>query len=126
MKVRKNFVSNSSSSSFLLLGKTYEDWVDILKCPNPERLMVIVYEGGTSGSCGDDVFPLKKEYRKTIKKLFEENNYSIVIMDVQQEINRENDSTKIGHLTEELELVAVEKDYNCSQNINDVNSRYLR
>lgn len=61
MKTRSGYVSNSSSSSFLVYGNRI-DFDDIGKLlENGEDVLCVDEGAGTSGDCGDFVFRMTKE-----------------------------------------------------------------
>jgi hypothetical protein len=83
-------------------------------------MVICPYKGHSD--CEDDVFPLKRAYMKIIKEYFEKSS-SIAIMEVFQQIDL-RESSKIGPLAEEFDLLGVEKDYLCSKNLGEIKDRY--
>lgn len=74
MKIREGFVSNSSSSSFVLIGKKIDTISDLKTAKNPQCL-------GGYLSDGRDVFKLTKEMIDFIcgtEEYFDDNNYELV------------------------------------------------
>ena len=68
MKTRTNYVSNSSSSSFVVYG-TICDFEDIAKTLDQGREVICVECGaGTSGDCADFVFNMTKERLALLEK----------------------------------------------------------
>ncbi len=74
MKIRANYVSNSSSSSFLVYGNQcgFDDIERLLG--EGKEIWCVDYGAGTSGDCADFVFKMTKErfdflkqYRETLE-----------------------------------------------------------
>lgn len=67
MKIRNGYVSNSSSSSFLVYGKylDYHEAMEEFESGN-RRIRCILRNRGTSGDCADYVFLLSKKRLKLL------------------------------------------------------------
>ena len=69
MKIRYSYVSNSSSSSFIIYGNKliYDEAIKAIK--DKSKNIMCVFEGaGTSGDCGDFVFTMTKDRFDLFKK----------------------------------------------------------
>ncbi len=69
MKTRQGYVSNSSSTSFIVYGKEL-DYYDALEAMKDEsnNVICILHHKGTSGECEDFVFRMTDYRMKALKK----------------------------------------------------------
>lgn len=66
MKIRNGYVSNSSSSSFCIVGKEIDNPLERIK--NGKKVWIIVENGGNSGECEDWAMELNLETFEILKK----------------------------------------------------------
>ena len=69
MKIRYSFISNSSSSSFIIIGKAIINELELTNIFNNfKKVLVLIENGGTSGDCEDWVAELtQKQFNKLEK-----------------------------------------------------------
>lgn len=66
MKIRNGYVSNSSSSSFCIVGKEIDNPLERIK--DGKKVWIIVENGGNSGECEDWAMELNLETFEILKK----------------------------------------------------------
>ena len=85
MKSRFGYVSNSSSSSFLVYGVPTEDFDDVKQWLDEGRKVYCIDEGaGASGDCADFVFlvtPERYELLGQYKKELEKRHVAVICAD---------------------------------------------
>lgn len=120
MKVRNGFVSNSSSSSFIIIGEECEDFYSITEeMLKTERFLVV----GKELSEGSDVFELTPD----ILKLFSKFGYIpwAVWKPILTIFEYEKISKNIFPDDKEYGIYIGEKDYHSSENFQDILERYV-
>ena len=71
MKVRSNYVSNSSSSSFIIYGRTSSTFEDIEEWLNEGKdAYIILRDGGFSGDCADLVVKMTPKRYSLLRPYF--------------------------------------------------------
>lgn len=121
MKVRTGFVSNSSSSSFVLFGKTLSNPEEVLMTLTMKRGEVLAI--GDFLSEGQDVFPIDEEMFGAIMKdeLFSKFQFVFCY----KEINAEGRTKIKNNLPESFEVFSLEVDYHTTESLEDLENRYL-
>ena len=118
MKTRQGFVSNSSSSSFVIFGKDTDLW-DITN-PKEENIWVI---GGILGE-GWDVFPLTMEMLMELRNVEGKLNlvkaYKTMYSEIGDYCEVEND------LPPKFTVYALEKDQHSTYDIDLFIERYIK
>ena len=134
MKIRTDFVTNSSSSSFILIGNSVE--LGKINITDGNYIAIGEYLGD-----GIDVIDLNQEIydyilanEMLIKLNSEDSDFEFyrVYKTLNNDWNR-NQKLTIKELAEVIEDVntpfeirEVDKDYHCSNNINDIKERYYK
>lgn len=125
MKTRVGFVSNSSSSSFLLLGKEFD-----IKNITPKMILEKeIYALGDHLSDGQDIFRIKNieelAFLKALKEIDSDYEFTFVESYVIS-IDDSEGSFDIEKLPKKgtIQYFSVEKDYNSSNNLDELKFRY--
>lgn len=120
MKIRMNYVSNSSSSSFVIIGQEITDINNFLK--GEKDIYVCIENGGSSGDCADWIMKLTKEsyeilikskwfnFHKDRARFFENESCFI---DKDELLNIEKDM-------KEVEIFSFNRDYSSPDNIKEL------
>lgn len=126
MKVRQGFVSNSSSSSFLIIGKEIEIKDVTYKMVKEKNIIV----AGDYLSDAQDIFKIKtiEEYAfiKALNKISIDDTfkyYNAYFYDNDEESEGEIDLSKLPN-TGIVKYFYLEQDYKSSKNLDDMKRRY--
>lgn len=121
MKIRTSYVSNSSSSSFVILGRYITG--DIKKLlEEGKEIFVIVEEGGTSGDCEDWIMKLDEaSYSKLNKSAWfkrQEPKYILSEVPVLSRWDDEEGFDKLSVLNdaENVSILYFDRDYSSPDN----------
>lgn len=121
MKVRTGFVSNSSSSSFVIFGKTLSNPEEVLMTLTMKRGDVLVI--GDYLSEGQDVFPIDEVMFGAIMKDELFNKFQFVFC--YKEVGAEGGAKIKNDLPESFEVFPLEVDYHTTESLEDLENRYL-
>ena len=127
MKIRSNFVSNSSSSSFIIYGKkidfydiNQEDLLDATK----NKIICVLDGQGTSGEVEDFVFTVTPERIATLQKNkipFENGEF----FEVMKEWGSDEEVINITEPLTGGRLYTIKKDYSSPNNDSAKNKDFL-
>ncbi len=128
MKIRSNFVSNSSSSSFIIYGKkidfydiNQEDLLDATK----NKIICVLDGQGTSGECENFVFTVTPARIKLLQK----NKIPFENGEFYEVIKQWKDDEEIINITEPLtggRLYTIVKDYSSPATDSERNPDFLK
>lgn len=118
MKTRNGFVSNSSSSSFVILGKKI-NVEDLKNVKNPKLLGGYINEG-------QDVVTLDSEKIELIEKFGLKSDW--IIIDSYKEIDGESGGrmSKDDLPEGDIDIIGIKKDYYCTEDINEFIEDYIK
>lgn len=123
MKTRNGFVSNSSSSSFIIICDNVEiSEVGTLLAKGAD-IWAYGDQQGSSGECADDIFQLDKKLWDAIKKFHVKDCFQFyqVFDTVCEESSGLVDKEKLPN---KFLVKAFRKDYCCCSEANDIKERY--
>ena len=125
MKIRTSYVSNSSSSFFIILGNTTTNPLQSIK--DGKNVIVYIEACGTSGDVGDwcinltpeiyDIITNHKWFKPYAKPIYYElAEGTSVIYDEE----KHDDILIVDNNVSNAELFAFNKDYSCPENIDEL------
>lgn len=125
MKIRQGFVSNSSSSSFVVIGKDTEIMKITSKMIKDKMIMVV----GKSLSDGDDVFQIKTieqlAFIKALNKISIEDNFKYIEAFTTLDDDYEGEiDVKYLPKTGKIKYYNLNKDYWSSSDLDTLQKRY--
>ena len=118
MKVRSGYVSNSSSSSFVIFGTRIKNPQDVIK--SGKRVFVFIDGGGTSGEAEDWGMFLDQECFDLLQKSkwFARNkNYTTFFECPDSFYDDENDKLVVSKPIKGVEIFGFERDYSSPNNV---------
>lgn len=125
MKIRSNYVSNSSSSSFLIIGNEIGNIFDEPKKELDFQKNYYIYIGKNNFDSGTDVISLNQklydwlyEYKWNIKDVGEGKIIKVIEL-------IENDCLKIPDNITNAKVWHIKMDHNSSETIKDLEERYI-
>lgn len=127
MKIRQGFVSNSSSSSFIVFGRNI-DIKDITPSIIKEKEIICL---GKELSEGQDIFYIKNidmlAFLKALNELGRDIEYDMEFIEVYSvggfdEYSGELDLTNLT--TKKIQYFNIDKDYSSSRDLSDIKERY--
>jgi len=127
MKIRQGFVSNSSSSSFIVFGRNI-DIKDITPSIIKEKEIICL---GKELSDGQDVFYIENidmlAFLKALNELGRDIEYDMEFIEVYSvggfdEYSGELDLTNLT--TKKIQYFNIDKDYSSSRDLSDIKGRY--
>lgn len=125
MKIRQGFVSNSSSSSFIVFGRNI-DIKDITPSIIKEKEIICL---GKELSEGQDIFYIKNidTFLKALNELGRDIEYDMEFIEVYSvggfdEYSGELDLTNLT--TKKIQYFNIDKDYSSSRDLSDIKERY--
>lgn len=125
MKIRLNYVSNSSSSSFVIVGKRIDNPKNRIK--EDKNILVYIEGCGTSGDVGDWIIPCTEE----IYTIIQHHNWfkfyaKPIYFECPDSVNMQYDDDFKEHVlnvtedASDMEILCCNKDYSCPNNIDDL------
>ena len=125
MKTRNGFVSNSSSSSFIIFYDEVSSASEIGKLlARDAKVWVLGDQCGHSGECADDCFTLTKELWEAIKKHHLVDHF--YFYNVFHEIDAEDDVLlNKDSLPQKCSVKKINKDYRACATPKDIEERYV-
>lgn len=127
MKIRQGFVSNSSSSSFIVFGRNI-DIKDITPSIIKEKEIICL---GKELSEGQDIFYIENidmlAFLKALNELGRDIEYDMEFIEVYSvggfdEYSDELDLTNLT--TKKIQYFNIDKDYSSSRDLSDIKGRY--
>ena len=132
MKIRTDFVTNSSSSSFIIVGKHVD--INEVDLSNGKYLFI-----GKELCDGQDIMEINNETLAYLKSHISSNwgdmmlgdSYIFIVKYFAKRYSEDNDCTftirelkKCLDENEPFEIISVEKDYHGSENVEDLRDKY--